>query len=543
MNQSLKKLIAFRPITQLLGFGLTILGLIGGSDLTAAIFFGLSILMGPIFCGWICPFGAMQDLFRKIGAALGIKKLRMPRPLHLALTPLRYIFLGASILVGLDFVFTILSLDPRVNLSSLLNGHAIAIGGFITIGSFLLISLFFERPFCQYGCIEGAKHGLFSTLRPVAILRNSNSCIDCGQCNKSCPMQIDIMNNPSVRSLQCTSCMSCVASCPVENTLTLGLDLPDAFITNKKQLVIGLLALSLLGLVGYNNYKLEHASSGDALAASTATEEALATLDSELTGIAAGVAEGIYEGTGTGFRGDITIAVTVLNQQVTHLEVIDSNEDAQWFTRAWSSIVSDIIGQQEADVDNVSGATYSSNGIKEAVANAMMDAGSLTATEVETVTPSGGHGNTDNAFGGNDLFSTDTTTTAQASDIEIEEDLIGAAAGIADGVYEGTGTGFKGTTTVSVTVKNQQITDISVISTGDDDRWFQAAYNSLLGLILGEQTPDVDSVSGATYSSMGLKSAVADALINAGSTTVTAIENNLPNAGNGSHGHGGGRGH
>ena len=86
----------------------------------------------------------------------------------------------------------------------------------------------------------------------------------------------------------------------------------------------------------------------------------------------------------------------------------------------------------------------------------------------------------------------------------------------ADGTYEGSGTGFRrGTTTVSVTVKDDAITDIEIISTDDDAKWFNRAYRSVVSQILDKQSTDVDAVSGATYSSMGIMNAVEDALSNA----------------------------
>ena len=85
-----------------------------------------------------------------------------------------------------------------------------------------------------------------------------------------------------------------------------------------------------------------------------------------------------------------------------------------------------------------------------------------------------------------------------------------------DGTYEGSAAGFRrGITTVSVTVQNNRITDIQVISHGDDAPYFNRAYSTVAGEILAFQSADVDAVSGATFSSDGIMNAVADALNNA----------------------------
>jgi uncharacterized protein with FMN-binding domain len=91
-------------------------------------------------------------------------------------------------------------------------------------------------------------------------------------------------------------------------------------------------------------------------------------------GDAAGIADGVYTGTGTGYRGEMSVEVTVKDEQINKIEVTETVDDAKWFDRAYSTIASEIISSQKADVDTVSGATYSSMGIKEAVANALINA-------------------------------------------------------------------------------------------------------------------------------------------------------------------------
>lgn len=82
-----------------------------------------------------------------------------------------------------------------------------------------------------------------------------------------------------------------------------------------------------------------------------------------------------------------------------------------------------------------------------------------------------------------------------------------------DGNYEGSGTGFhNGTTTVSITIKNDKITSIKVLSNEDTPRYFNYASSDTISEILDAQSSEVDAVSGATYSSQGIMEAVQDAL-------------------------------
>lgn len=91
-----------------------------------------------------------------------------------------------------------------------------------------------------------------------------------------------------------------------------------------------------------------------------------------------------------------------------------------------------------------------------------------------------------------------------------------SAAGYIDGIYEGSGTGFHGgTTSVSVTIEDQLISNIEILSHEDDRPYFSRAENEIIPQIIDTQSEDADSVSGATFSSNGIISAVKSALSNA----------------------------
>ena len=81
--------------------------------------------------------------------------------------------------------------------------------------------------------------------------------------------------------------------------------------------------------------------------------------------------DGIYTGTGYGFRGNTKVSVTVTNGKISDITVVSYADNHQFFMRAENSVISEIIKKQDVNVDAVSGATFSSNGIMEAVANAL----------------------------------------------------------------------------------------------------------------------------------------------------------------------------
>lgn len=373
---------------QVLGILLTIISFFTNYPIASSVLLGVTLILGPVFCGWICPFGTLQDVFAKLGAKLGIKKLVMPANLKKVLAFFRYILLIITILISADFIFTILSLDPRANITTLLGGKMLTVMGWVIIVVFLGISMFFERPFCNYLCVEGAKFGVLSTLRPLTIVRNKETCVGCNKCNRACPMNIDISSYGQVRSLQCINCIECVAACPVKNTLKVGL---TPVIEHYKKVAIVSIAAAFL-IVVYTKintnsiFKIFTKNNST----STTTSTAITGNTAATYGDASGIADGSYIGTGTGFRGSMTVEVTVKDEIITGINVTQHSEDAKWFNRAYNTIASKIISSQTADVDAVSGATYSSMGIKQGVANALINAGGKNVKTIVNDLPAAG---------------------------------------------------------------------------------------------------------------------------------------------------------
>ncbi|MCD7982152.1 MAG: FMN-binding protein [Clostridiales bacterium] len=205
--------------------------------------------------------------------------------------------------------------------------------------------------------------------------------------------------------------------------------------------------------------------------------------------------DGIYYGSGTGYAGRISVAVTIASKQITAIEVTEVEaDDEAFFTRA-KGVIDEIISTQSLDVDVVSGATYSSRGIISAVRNA------LTGEE--------------------DAGETAETETGQG---ETTVEAVTDAAAYNDGVYYGSATGFRGLITVKVVIENGQITSIEITDSSDDTAYLNRA-SALIASILSGQSTNVDTVSGATYSSVGIINAVRNALAQAavsGSSESTA---------------------
>lgn len=232
----------------------------------------------------------------------------------------------------------------------------------------------------------------------------------------------------------------------------------------------------------------------------TETETENAAKDTQTATGSFDLADGVYKGSATGFSGPVTVAVTIMDKKITSIDILSSTDDEAFFNRA-KGVIDRIISSQSFDVDVVSGATYSSNGIIGAVKNA------LTGEKDKTVT---GKSKQESA--------------SESDSSSVEKAAVQDASAYKDGTYYGTGKGFAGTMKVKVDIVGGKIASISIVSTKDGDSYVKSA-SSLLDTIVKKQSTNVDTVSGATFSSRGIIAAVRSALSQAAVSQNTAGNN------------------
>ena len=361
----MKKIQDYRFLVQLLCLILTAVSFSISFKFTSLLILTLTFFTGVFYCGWVCPFGFIQDSFGYIGSAFGIKKRKIPKFLHRILKFSRYLILMLLLLNWSDFIFTALQFDPRVNFLSLVSGNTVIIISILVLVFFSLVSIFFQRPFCNYLCVQGAKYGLLSLFRVFTIKRDADKCVNCKKCEQVCPMHIDITNTGNLRDPNCINCFQCISSCPVEKTLSFGrvkLSRPKKIHFSK---VIVLLTLALSLFIYYSS-SISHASGNNGQAIPAEKVEGIADAD-----IAIGLKDGSYEGSSKGYKGTVKVEVTVKNEIIQNIDIISHEDDAVWFNRAKNTVLGEIIKSQNTDVDTVAGATYSSAGIINAVLNAV----------------------------------------------------------------------------------------------------------------------------------------------------------------------------
>lgn len=217
--------------------------------------------------------------------------------------------------------------------------------------------------------------------------------------------------------------------------------------------------------------------------------------------------DGVYTGTCTGFGGQMTVQVTVSGGKITDIQVLSSKDDSPYLQNA-CALLQNIIASQSTNVDAVSGATYSSAGLIEAVRNALANAATGEVPAETTPVPT-------------------AKTEPPATTVPAVPQETGKFP-YPDGVYTGSGEGYGGTTKIELTLKNGTIQKIHVVSNEDDEAFFKRA-ETLISLVIQRQSTDVDAVSGATFSSEGILEAIQEALEAAkqaaqpATTTTTAV--------------------
>lgn len=192
-------------------------------------------LLGRFICGFLCPFGLVQDLLHKIPLPRRLQKRRRALrrlPGEKWLRSLRFVFLGVFVLLLPAFVADITGLGepwfckwicpvgtleggiPLVLLNTAMRGAT----GFIFRWKMaillvtLLLSIAIYRPFCRYVCPLGAMYGLFNKVSLYRFSVDSQKCVHCGLCQATCRLDIPVWQKPN--SADCIRCGDCKAACP-----------------------------------------------------------------------------------------------------------------------------------------------------------------------------------------------------------------------------------------------------------------------------------------------------------------------------------------
>ena len=205
---------------------------LGGAFLLTAFF------ARSAFCGWVCPFGFLQEIFtgishfaqkrsRAVRAAVKSIKTRgaalaaLDKPLRL----LKYALLVWSVTGAAYYgVMVFRDYDPWAALLTI--AELTFSFGLVVLIITLVASFFVERPWCRYACPLGAIGGLVARVGPVYLKREGEACKGCAICTKACPMGLNIHEAETIKHPDCIGCLECVQSCPRSGALEVKVGLP-----------------------------------------------------------------------------------------------------------------------------------------------------------------------------------------------------------------------------------------------------------------------------------------------------------------------------
>lgn len=318
--------------------------------------FLVTALWGRFFCGFLCSFGMLQELIFFFSKRVISGKVRIPERFDSVMKFLKY-FILVFIVAGV----WILSLpvdsswNPWGVFGILVSGNFSIISSVIpTVGFAVLLaitvgSLFVGRFFCRYLCPLGALFAVASRKRLYKIRRQSDSCTNCGLCTRSCSMGIRIPEKNAVISGECIQCMQCLSICPRESLSA-----------SPAGAIAGTAAAAAIG--------------GTVIVGNLISFPVTETIsDQQVTEKKekGNYKDGVYTGVGEGFRGTTEVQVTVEDGYIADITILSFGDDQEFFHKAQSAVINAILTEQTTDVSTVSGATFSSNSIMDAVADAL----------------------------------------------------------------------------------------------------------------------------------------------------------------------------
>lgn len=326
----------------------------------------LTIILGRFFCGWMCAFGTVGDMVFLLSSKVFKVKFNINKKMDFYLKFLKYLVLLVSIIfvwwLGYKDLNVLSPWDAFGQLPNFYLAYKEFFVGIMVFWIILFACFFVERFFCRYLCPLGAIFSIASKFRILKIRKTTEKCGKCRICTNNCPMGILLYEHEFIRSGECIECMNCTSVCPRKNA--------KLFVASKD--LNPLIASSIIvATISGIHYGTDYAN-GIVYANSSAS--AIISDSNQSISQNKIYKDGTYSGVANGYRPGLTVSVTIKGDKIVKITIGSNNEESGYKEEPFSVIPKRIIDAQSTDVKVVSGATYSSEGIKNAVADALIKA-------------------------------------------------------------------------------------------------------------------------------------------------------------------------
>lgn len=191
--------------------------------LTLGILPLLGLTFGRFICGWMCPFGLLQEMLYKVPSPKVFLKGKL-----LLLENVKYAILGFFVLLlpawnffgtgstaFCRYICPVEILEARMPIILarpfvLLNFGALFTVKLVFLIGLLVLAIVLCKPFCRFLCPLGAIYSLANSISLFRYKVDSSKCIECGKCQEECPMKIPVFQKPNHREcMRCSDCLNC----------------------------------------------------------------------------------------------------------------------------------------------------------------------------------------------------------------------------------------------------------------------------------------------------------------------------------------------
>lgn len=355
-----------------------------------ATFFGLAqtiiiilstIVIGRFFCGWVCAFGTYNDivytLFNKI---FRVTRIKVSKNMDKGLKLLKYIILIFLLIFVSTKILNVDKISPWgafANITDPTNLFSTYLIGFLILIVITIFGIFIERFFCRYLCPLGAIFKIFPKMRVFKIEKLTNNCGSCKACSNECSMGIDLSTSDTIKNGECIQCFKCIEICPRKNCkATVAINVVDK--TAVAAIAVGTLTGALIINNNIQNSKTKILA--DNIATTIDVQNNVpSTSDTSIVTPAPVVKktkynDGEYTASAVGYRPGLNVIVIIKNDKITKISIGKNNETPDFASIPFVKIPAAIINSQSTSVDTISGATYTSRGIINAVDDALKKA-------------------------------------------------------------------------------------------------------------------------------------------------------------------------